>query len=93
MELDCGSLKVIGPHNLIGSGTIRRYGFVGVGMASLEKCASVGVGFEDSDAQDTIQYLSAFPIAYKIGLSATSPVLCLPAHCHAPHHDDNGLNL
>ena len=33
----CGSLSVIGPHNLIGSGTIRRCGFVGVGMALLEE--------------------------------------------------------
>jgi hypothetical protein len=29
-----------------GSGTIRRYGFVGVGVALLRKCVTVGMGFE-----------------------------------------------
>ncbi|CAO2594180.1 hypothetical protein LEMLEM_LOCUS7627 [Lemmus lemmus] len=26
-------------------------------------------------------------------LLATSPAPCLPVHCHAACHDDNGLNL
>ena len=34
---ECGSLNVTGPHILIGSGTIRRCGFVDVGMALLEE--------------------------------------------------------
>ena len=29
-----------------GSGTIRRYGFVGVGVAFWRKCVTVGMGFE-----------------------------------------------
>ena len=38
----CGSLNVIGSHNLIGSGTIRRCGFVGVGMTLLEEMCHCG---------------------------------------------------
>lgn len=38
------SLNVIGPHNLIGSVTIRRCGFVGVGMALLEEVYYCGGG-------------------------------------------------
>ena len=34
----CGSWNMIGPHNLTGSGTIRRCGFVGVGVALEEVC-------------------------------------------------------
>ena len=39
-----GSLNVIGPHNLVGSGssTIRWCGFVEVGMALLEKVCHCG---------------------------------------------------
>ena len=33
----CGSLNAIGLHNLIGSGTVRRRGFVGMGMALWEE--------------------------------------------------------
>ena len=40
----CGSLNVIGPHNLTGSDTIRRSGFVGVGTVLLEEvCHGGGV--------------------------------------------------
>lgn len=41
---NCVSLNVIGIHNLIGTGTIRIYGFVGVGMASLEEVCQCGGG-------------------------------------------------
>lgn len=34
-RVECGSKDVIGPHNLTGSGIIRRWDFVGVGMALL----------------------------------------------------------
>lgn len=37
LHLRYGGLNVIGPHNIIGSGTTRRHGFVGKGMALLEK--------------------------------------------------------
>lgn len=33
----CGCLSTIGPHKLIGNGTVGRLGFVGGSMASLEK--------------------------------------------------------
>lgn len=41
----CG-VNVIGPHTLIGSDTIRTCGFVGVRVALLEKCVTVGMGFK-----------------------------------------------
>jgi hypothetical protein len=28
-----------------------------------------------------------------VELSAPSPAQCLPGHCHASGHDENGLNL
>ena len=43
-EWCCGSLNVIDPHNLIASGSIRKCGFVGVGMALLEKVCHHGGG-------------------------------------------------
>ena len=56
-EPECGSLNVIGPHNLIGSGIIRRYSFVGVDMAMLEKM-SLESGHELSCVQDMVHCLS-----------------------------------
>ena len=38
----CGSLNVIGPHKLIGSGTIRRCGLAGVGMVMSEEVCHCG---------------------------------------------------
>ena len=57
------SLNVIGPHNLTGSGTISRCGFVGVGMALLKEV--LGADLEVSYAQDTTQCLSQLPVACK----------------------------
>ena len=37
--------------------------------------------------------LSGVPADPDVELSALSPALYLPAHHHAPCHDDNGLNL
>ena len=48
--VECSSLNVISFHNLIESGTIRRYGFDGVCMDFLEKVSHFGVGFEVSYA-------------------------------------------
>ena len=47
-EIKCGNLNVIGPHNHIGSVTIRRCGFFGVGMPCWKTYATVGSGFEVS---------------------------------------------
>ena len=44
IDIKCGSLNVIGFHNLIGSGTIRRCGFAGVGMTLLEEVCLCGGG-------------------------------------------------
>ena len=46
MHSKCGSLNVIGPHQLIGSGTIRRWGFAGVGVALLEEECHCGGGLK-----------------------------------------------
>ena len=40
----CGSLNVIDPHNLIGSDTIKRCDFVGVGVALLKEVYHCGGG-------------------------------------------------
>lgn len=63
----CGSLKVLGhTHHLIGSGTPRRCGFVGVGTTLLEEVSSVRTGFEATCIQDTTQCLSQLSVACKI---------------------------
>ena len=43
--VECGTLNVIGPQKLIGSGNIRRYGLVEVSMALLEEVCHCVVGF------------------------------------------------
>lgn len=71
-----------------GRGTIRRCGFVGVGVALSEggkKYVTVGAGFEISHARILPSVSADF-------LSQLSPVTHLPAQ-HAPCHHDNGLNL
>ena len=52
-------------------------------------------GFEVSEAQVWPVWHSLFllPANPDVELVATSPAPCLPACCHASHHDDNGLNL
>ena len=51
-----GRMNVTGPHKLIGSGTIRRCGFLGVGVALLEEVYAVGTGFE-------VYYISYIPVS------------------------------
>ena len=60
----CGSLNVIGPHNLIGGGTFRKSELVGVGVVLLEVVCHLVEGFEASYAQDTAQCLSLLPVAF-----------------------------
>lgn len=36
-KVDCGSVNENGPHGLRGSGTIRKYGVVGIGVSLLEE--------------------------------------------------------
>ena len=56
---------------------------------------SLGEGFEVSDAQARIKWLSFFllPANPDVELSGSSPAPCLPGHYHASHHDGDGLNL
>ena len=37
--------------------------------------------------------LLLLPTGYDVELTVPSPGPHLPAHCHAYHHDDKGLNL
>jgi hypothetical protein len=66
-----------------GSGTLKRYDLVVVGMALLEEVHHCG-GWA----------LSVFcsPSEQDVELSAP-PAPCLPGYCHAPHYGNNGLNL
>ena len=65
--------------------TIRRHGFVGIGVVLLNLCVSVEVGFEDIVAKATkvcnTQLLMS-PAYQDVELSAPSPEPCLPAYCH-----------
>ena len=51
------------------------------------------VGFEVSYAQDTASVSVNFLLLQGIGLSVATAVPHLYACCHAPYHDDKGLNL
>ena len=58
-----GNVNAIGFHNLILNGTIRRWAFVGVGMALLKKCVTLEPGFEISYAQDTAECVTLLKTA------------------------------
>jgi hypothetical protein len=62
---------------------IRRCGLTGGERVSLKE------GFEISKALS----LSLPSVDQEVNLSATSPVPCWPACCHAPHLDNNEQNL
>ena len=74
-----------------GSGTIKRCGLVGVGVALLEEvCLSLwGWAMTPRGSQSSPDYL---PIKMP-ELAAPSPPPCLPGHCHAFCLPDNGLNF
>lgn len=91
----CGGLKN-GSHKSIGSGTNRRYGLVGVGVALLEEVYHWGwVGFEvsDSQARPNGSLLFLLPTNLDVELSAPFLAPCLSVCCHASQHDNNELNL
>ena len=44
----CGSLNVMGPPKIVGSGSTRKCSFVGIGVALLEKVFHCRGGFEVS---------------------------------------------
>ena len=71
---------------------MRRCDFVGVGMALLEKRATVGQTLRVSMLK-RLPRVSADFLLQDVGLLAVSPVPHLPASHHAPCPDDNGLNL
>ena len=65
-ESQCGSVNEIGPHNFIRSDTMRRCGFVGVGMVLLEEVCHCMVSFEVSYVQDITECLSQVSVSCKI---------------------------
>ena len=78
----------------VGNGTIKRYSLTGVGVALLEEVIDVR---EDCE----VSYAQKFPsVAYSLLQLPEDPNIelkdllapCLPACCHAFHHEDNGLN-
>ena len=69
--VSCGSLKVIGPHKLLWSGTIRRCDLVG------GKCVTVRVDCEASE-------IKLSPGFDRLLLFLPSPAPCLPARHHVP---------
>ena len=76
------------------NGTIGRFDLVEVGVVLLEEvCVTVEVGLEVSyviKIQPSASVYFLLP-AYQRA-AAPSPVSCLPACRHAPHHDNNGRN-
>jgi hypothetical protein len=91
-----GGLNKNGPHRLrylnawiIRSGTIRRCGIVGVGVALLEEVqVTVGMGFE-------VSYAQIWPMWHSLLLQPMNQdtELSAPSTYHAPYHDNNELNL
>jgi hypothetical protein len=67
-----------------GSGTIRRYSLVAVGVGLLEEVCHCETFLL---AAHEIAF-SCLPLEQDVQLS-----LCLLGYCHASYHDDNGLNL
>ena len=72
------------------SGTIMSCVCYGVGIALLEEVYHCELGFKTLPSAEESVFRS--PSEQDIELSAPL-VPCLPGHCYAFHHDDNGLNL
>jgi hypothetical protein len=75
----CDGLYVLGP----GSGTIWRYGLVGIGVTWLEWVCHCGCGYKILILVAWMSVLHWQPLDEDIELSAP-PALCLPGYCHAP---------
>jgi hypothetical protein len=75
-----------GPHRLIGSGIIG-------GVAFLEELCHWEQALMFQKLEPGPVPLSSCCLLPDVELSATPPASSLPVCHHAPHHDDNGLNL
>ena len=80
-----GNLNVTDLHNVTGCGIIRKYGFVG-GSVSLWGQA-LRLPIPRIPPSESVNFL------LPSRCSTLGPAPRLPAHCHAPHHDHEGLNL
>lgn len=82
------------PHRFTGSGTIEKYGLVGIGVAVLEEMCQWGWTL-------SFKMFKTGPVSHSfllstdpdVEFSATSPGPCLPVCCHDSYHDNIGLNL
>jgi hypothetical protein len=76
-----------GPHRLIESGTIGRFGLVGVSIALLEEVHHCCWALRSQ------MLLFLLSVNLNIELSAASPAPHFALCFHASCYDDNGLNL
>ena len=76
------------------SGTVRRCGLIGVGVAMLEEvCHCGGWALRSVILKVCSQSLLLLPADPDVELSAPSPAQQLHGSHHASHHDNNRLNL
>ena len=69
--MECGSLSVIGPHNLIDSGTTEKCGLVEVGVALLEEESVWGRALRSPMLCPSTLHFQ-LPADHDVGLSAPS---------------------
>jgi hypothetical protein len=77
----------------IGSGTIRRCGVAGVGVALLEELCHFGAGFAVSYAQATPSVAQSLLLPVDHDVELLAPPGPHAGCCHAFCQDNNGLNL
>ena len=75
-----------------GSSTIRRCGLIGLAVVLLKEVCHYRNGLWAALPSYIDTVFSYLPSEQAVELSAP-PVSCLPVHCYASCHDDNGLNL
>ena len=75
----CCGLNLLG----LGSGTVRRFGLVGAGVAWLEEVCHYGGGLWDPSPSCLRTVCTWHPLDKDVELSA-APAPCLPGYCHAP---------
>jgi len=77
----------------LGSGTIRRYGFVGVGVALLEEVCHCGHGLWDPPSNCQWDSVLLLSLDEDVELLVPSLAPYTSVYHHASSYNDNGLNL
>ena len=84
----CGGLNMLAP----GTGTIKRYDIVRVGVAFSEEVCHYGRGLKTLQLAGRKLVFPCLPLDKDVALSNSSnPISAWMLPCS--HHDDNGLNL